>query len=67
MTPDGRIDRADLRLIADMVPEGARVLDLGCGDGELLAWLRDDASVVPATAWRSTRTRSPHASPAAST
>lgn len=45
MTPDGRIDRADLRLIADMVPEGARVLDLGCGTGELLAWLRDNRHV----------------------
>jgi len=45
MTPDGRIDRADLRLIADMVPEGARVLDLGCGTGELLAWLRDNRNV----------------------
>ena len=45
MTPDGRIDRADLRLIADMVPERTRVLDLGCGDGELLAWLRDNRDV----------------------
>ena len=28
--------RQDLKLIAAMVPEGARVLDLGCGDGALL-------------------------------
>lgn len=34
--------RADLRLIADFVPEGSRVLDLGCGDGALLQHLRDD-------------------------
>lgn len=33
--------RADLRLIADLVPEGSRVLDVGCGDGALLAHLRD--------------------------
>ena len=32
--------RPDLALIADLVPEGARVLDIGCGDGALLAYLR---------------------------
>jgi methionine biosynthesis protein MetW len=31
--------RGDLRLIADMVDPGSRVLDIGCGDGALLAWL----------------------------
>ncbi len=30
-----------LQRIAELVPEGARVLDLGCGNGELLALLRD--------------------------
>jgi methionine biosynthesis protein MetW len=32
-------ERKDLELIADLVPRGARVLDLGCGSGELLAHL----------------------------
>ena len=31
--------RPDLAIVADLVPAGARVLDLGCGDGELLAHL----------------------------
>ena len=34
-------ERKDMELIAELVPHGSRVLDLGCGDGELLALLRD--------------------------
>ena len=33
---------AEMQLIADLVPAGARVLDLGCGNGELLAHLQRD-------------------------
>jgi methionine biosynthesis protein MetW len=32
-------ERRDLELIAELVPHGSRVLDLGCGSGELLAHL----------------------------
>lgn len=34
-------DRKDMELIAQLVPPGSRVLDLGCGNGEFLAHLRD--------------------------
>ncbi|WP_174273671.1 methionine biosynthesis protein MetW [Sphingomonas bacterium] len=33
--------RSDLAIIAEHVAPGARVLDIGCGDGELMAELRD--------------------------
>jgi len=33
-------ERADLEIIAELVPRGSRVLDLGCGNGELLAYLQ---------------------------
>jgi methionine biosynthesis protein MetW len=35
-------ERADLETIAGLVPAGSRVLDLGCGSGELLARLQRD-------------------------
>ncbi|HEX6704964.1 MAG TPA: methionine biosynthesis protein MetW [Albitalea sp.] len=34
-------DRKDIEIISELVPPGSRVLDLGCGNGELLALLRD--------------------------
>jgi methionine biosynthesis protein MetW len=37
--------RPDLAIIADHVAAGTRVLDVGCGDGELMAELRDRSRV----------------------
>jgi methionine biosynthesis protein MetW len=37
--------RPDLAIIAGHVAQGARVLDIGCGDGELMAELRDRRQV----------------------
>jgi len=33
-------DQATMEAIARLVPQGARVLDLGCGDGDMLAYLQ---------------------------
>jgi methionine biosynthesis protein MetW len=37
--------RADLAIIAELVAPGARVLDLGCGTGDLLEHLQNDKQV----------------------
>lgn len=37
--------RSDLRIIAELVNPGARVLDLGCGEGDLLAFLQANKRV----------------------
>jgi methionine biosynthesis protein MetW len=37
--------REDLRLVASMIDAGARVLDIGCGDGELLHYLVHERAV----------------------
>jgi methionine biosynthesis protein MetW len=37
--------RSDYAIISELVEPGTRVLDLGCGAGELLAWLKDNKKV----------------------
>ncbi|HLD10339.1 MAG TPA: methionine biosynthesis protein MetW, partial [Methylophilaceae bacterium] len=37
--------RRDFALIANWIKPGAKVLDLGCGDGALLGYLRDTLEV----------------------
>jgi len=43
----GNLDaaRIDLRLIADMVAPGSKVLDIGCGDGALLTLLVNERNI----------------------
>jgi len=38
--------RSDYAIITEMVEAGSKVLDLGCGDGELLAWLEENKRVT---------------------
>lgn len=42
------ISRSDLAAIADMIPHGAKILDLGCGSGRLLKALKmlKDAKIM---------------------
>lgn len=37
--------RKDLKIISDLIKPNSRVLDIGCGDGELLRYLHDDKNV----------------------
>jgi methionine biosynthesis protein MetW len=37
--------RSDYAIIGELVEAGTRVLDLGCGAGELLAWLKENKKV----------------------
>ena len=37
--------RSDYAIISELVEPGTRVLDLGCGAGELMAWLKENKKV----------------------
>ena len=39
-------ERFDFAVIARWIPQGQRVLDLGCGDGRLLPYLRETKGIV---------------------
>lgn len=39
------LGRRDYAIIGEMVEEGASVLDLGCGEGELLGWLAERRNI----------------------
>ena len=39
-------ERPDFHVIGEIVEPGSRVLDLGCGEGELLAWLHENKNVM---------------------
>ncbi len=39
------LSRLDYKIITAIIPAGSRVLDLGCGDGELIAWLMEHKNV----------------------
>ena len=40
------LGRSDFAIISSLVEPGSKVLDLGCGDGELLAWLAENKQVI---------------------
>jgi len=39
------LERSDFAIITEIIPPKSRVLDLGCGDGELLQWLSEHKKV----------------------
>ena len=44
--PESDSIRFDLQVIADWIEPGSKVLDLGCGRGDLLAWLAANKNVI---------------------
>ena len=54
------LGRSDYAIIGELIQPGTKVLDLGCGDGELLAWLQETKR-VQARGVEIDRTRVQHA------
>ncbi|MEN8188238.1 MAG: methionine biosynthesis protein MetW [Thermodesulfobacteriota bacterium] len=44
-SPNNQTLRFDLQIIASWIDPGSRILDLGCGRGDLLAWLKNQKSI----------------------
>lgn len=44
--PVSLAERPDFHVIGEIIEPGSRVLDLGCGEGELLAWLVEHKRVL---------------------
>lgn len=46
VSPESNTIRFDLKIIAKAIEPGSKVLDLGCGNGDLLAWLQEHKNVT---------------------
>lgn len=46
VSPETDTIRFDLQVIANWIEPGSRVLDLGCGKGDLLAWLTANKQII---------------------
>jgi methionine biosynthesis protein MetW len=46
MVPSPNSSRLDYRIITELIQKGSRVLDLGCGNGELLAMLVEEKAAI---------------------
>src|ERR1700733_13287355 len=44
--PGTPAERPDFHVIGEIIEPNSRVLDLGCGEGELLAWLTEHKHVL---------------------